>query len=58
MIHLWGFLSHSLFVRLIPSGAFKGWWAVATLRSVDPVHIRSVWLCNLVVAISYDNMVT
>ena len=25
-------LSHSLFVRLIPSGAFRGWCAVRTLQ--------------------------
>ena len=30
----------------------------STLRSVDSLHIRSVRLCNLVVAISYGNMVT
>ena len=27
-----GSLSHSLFARLIPSGAFKGWCAVRTLQ--------------------------
>ena len=26
-------LDHSLFARLIPSGAFKGWWAVPTLQT-------------------------
>ena len=25
--------SHSLSTRLIPSGAYKGWWAVPTLQT-------------------------
>ena len=47
----------SLFIRSISAETYKDWWAVPTLQSIDPVYIRSVRLCNLVVAISCNDMV-
>ena len=40
-------LSHSLFVRLIPSGAFKGWCAVRTLQ---------MYFSNLMVSLSIKHL--